>query len=210
MLPLVLFGLLCLAALMTLVLTSGRVQSTDAEVARWAAEDVPSSMTDAAQILTHLADTPVYIALAACVAVILLVAKQHRLAGFVISVAVGQWLLSSLVKHLVQRERPNLDRLVDASGYSFPSGHATAAAALFLALALVVITVRPTWHRVAVLAVGISTGVAVAATRVLVGVHWTTDVLAGLALGWSWCLICAMAFGVVPTSNVRRAQPAAE
>ncbi len=210
MLPLVVFGLLSLAALMTLVLTSGSVQSTDADIARWSAEGVPSWVTSAAEVLTHLADTPVYIAIAAAVAVLLLVAKRHRLAAFVACVAVGQWLLSNLVKHLVQRERPDLDRLVDASGYSFPSGHATAAAALFLALALVVITLRPTWHRVAVLVVGISMGVAVAATRVLVGVHWTTDVLAGLALGWSWCLICAIAFGVVPASNASREQPAAE
>ncbi len=210
MLPFVVLGLLCLAALMTLVLTSGGVQSMDAEVARWAAEEAPAPMTSAAQVLTHLADTPVYLSISAGVAVLLLVLHRRRLAGFVISVAVGQWLLSNLIKHAVQRERPDLDRLVDASGYSFPSGHATAAAALYLALALVIITVWPTANRIAVLVIGITIGMMVAATRVLVGVHWTTDVLAGLALGWTWCIVCAMAFGVVSTPSPRQAQPVAE
>ena len=68
MLPFVVLGLLCLAALMTLVLTSGGVQSMDAEVARWAAEEAPAPMTSAAQVLTHLADTPVYLSISAGVA----------------------------------------------------------------------------------------------------------------------------------------------
>ncbi|MGB2839930.1 MAG: hypothetical protein WBC76_08875, partial [Actinomycetes bacterium] len=112
MLPFVVLGLLCLAALMILVLTRGGVQSMDAQVARWAAEEAPAPMTSAAQVLTHLADTPVYLSISAGVAVLLLALHRRRLAGFVISVAVGQWLLSNLIKHAVQRERPDLDRLV--------------------------------------------------------------------------------------------------
>ncbi len=203
-------GLLVFAALTTLVQTSERVQEWDSTAARWAADDMPAWLGSAAEALTHMADTTVYIATTVVIAGLLVIVRRPRLAAFIVTVTVGQWLLSNLIKHLVQRERPDLHRLVDASGYSFPSGHATAAAALFLALALVVITVRPDWHRAAVLGVGITMGVAVALTRVLVGVHWTTDVLAGLALGWSWCLVCAMVFKLVPTSTLRQAQPAAE
>jgi undecaprenyl-diphosphatase len=42
---------------------------------------------------------------------------------------------------------------------------------------------------------GVGIAVAVASSRVLLDVHWVTDVIAGLALGWAWFAICAMAFG---------------
>ncbi len=209
MLPVVAVSLLVLATLTALVQTSERVRHWDATIARWAADDMPAWLGGAAEVLTHAADTNVYTAASLIVTGLLLVIRRFRLAAFIVTVTVGQWLLSNLLKNLVGRERPDLHRLVDAAGYSFPSGHATAAAALYLALALIVITLKPTWHRTVVLVVSLTMGVAVAATRVFVGVHWTTDVIGGLALGWSWCLICAMTFRVVPRPRLRRAPLAA-
>ena len=52
---------------------------------------------------------------------------------------------------------------------------------------------RRVWPALAGVAVGIA--VAVAVSRVLLDVHWLTDVLAGLALGWAWFAVCAIAFG---------------
>lgn len=83
------------------------------------------------------------------------------------------------------------------SGFSFPSGHATAAAATYLALALVVAAVRPNWDARIAVASGVGTAIAVAATRAMLGVHWFSDVLGGLILGWAWCLVCAWLFRVV-------------
>src|SRR5207302_9691156 len=89
----------------------------------------------------------------------------------------------------------DIRRLTGFSGASFPSGHAATAAATFASLALLVGLRRS--HRVKAALTGIAAGVAigVATTRVLLGVHWFTDVLAGLALGWAWFAICSIAFG---------------
>src|SRR6185295_17506438 len=78
---------------------------------------------------------------------------------------------------------------------SFPSGHAAAAAATFAAVALLVGRGRSRRTK-ALLAGGAAfIAVGVASTRVLLGVHWFTDVLAGLAMGWAWFALCSIAFG---------------
>jgi undecaprenyl-diphosphatase len=110
-------------------------------------------------------------------------------------VLVGQNVVANTVKDLVDRARPAIDPLAGFSGPSFPSGHSTAAAATYAACALVIGRRRtPRVHSIlAGTAVAIAT--AVAASRVLLGVHWFTDVLAGLALGWAWFALCSIAFG---------------
>jgi undecaprenyl-diphosphatase len=84
---------------------------------------------------------------------------------------------------------------MEAGGYSFPSGHTAAAAAGWSAVALILGRNRPRRVR-AVLAGGAAlVAVAVATSRALLGVHWVSDVLGGLALGWCWFLLVAVVFG---------------
>ena len=98
-------------------------------------------------------------------------------------------------KEVLDRVRPELNPIAETLGPSFPSGHTTAAAAFYAAAALVLGRgVRP--HGRALLA-GAAAGiaVAVACTRVFLDVHWLTDTIAGLFLGWAWFAACSVAFG---------------
>jgi membrane-associated phospholipid phosphatase len=93
------------------------------------------------------------------------------------------------------RDRPPVDHLVGSAGSSFPSGHAAASAACWMAIALVVgrrfpSRIRPWFAVGAVVIAGL-----VAASRALLGVHWVTDVVAGLVVGWTWFLLVAVIFG---------------
>ena len=115
--------------------------------------------------------------------------------AFVTVVIAGQFALSNLVKAAVDRARPDLLPLMGFSGASFPSGHATAAAATLLAVALLLSRGRSSRARAVYAAIAVGLAVMVAATRVLLGVHWFTDVLAGLLLGWGWFALCSIAFG---------------
>jgi undecaprenyl-diphosphatase len=96
---------------------------------------------------------------------------------------------------LVERARPDISRLTGFAGTSFPSGHSTAAAATLAAIALISTRNRSRRAKIAGASIAVGVAVAVGATRVFLGVHWFTDVLAGLLLGWGWFAICSIAFG---------------
>jgi undecaprenyl-diphosphatase len=121
--------------------------------------------------------------------------RNHHFALFMAAIVVGQALLNSGLKLLVGRERPDVLQLAPFSGTSFPSGHSAAAAATYMAAAFVIAIGLRRTQRLLVVAMASFVAAAVGATRALLGVHWLTDVLAGLAVGLAWFVVCAVAFG---------------
>jgi undecaprenyl-diphosphatase len=130
------------------------------------------------------------------VAVVDFIRRRNReVFWFMAAVGLGEILLNNLIKIIVRRDRPEVLQLMDADGFSFPSGHTAAAAACWSAVALVLGRDRPRAVR-AVLAGGAALiAIVVATSRALLGVHWVSDVVAGLALGWGWFLLVAVVFG---------------
>jgi membrane-associated phospholipid phosphatase len=132
---------------------------------------------------------------------VLLVAVEWRrirsaaLVAFVVLALGGQFAIAEAVKALVGRDRPDVLHLTGFSGSSFPSGHAAAAAAMFMSAAFLLGRRRTAQTKAVLVAIAVALASAVAATRVLLGVHWFTDVLAGLLLGWAWFACCSIAFG---------------
>ena len=103
--------------------------------------------------------------------------------------------MTNTVKQIVARARPAIDPVAATLGPSFPSGHSSTAAAFFAALALLAGRRRTARTRAALVGVAVGIAVAVACSRVMLDLHWTSDVIAGLALGWGWFAACAIAFG---------------
>ena len=186
-----LFGLLFL-----FVRTRTGAAGLDLASARWAARHAGATSTSVLRVLTYLGSSAVVLPLV----VVLGIAEHRRLASraipaFLLLVEAGQLLLANVVKVLVGRARPDLDQLTRATGLSFPSGHTTNAAATFAALALLLGRGRTTTARAALAGAAAGLTALVASTRVLLGVHWLTDVLAGAALGWGWAALCSIAYG---------------
>jgi len=149
---------------------------------------------------------PVVIFLAsAALMVALLRVGRRRSALLVLLSALGAYALSTLGKLVVGRARPSFDEAVaTAQGNSFPSGHATGSAAFYAVLAVVLLPVlRNRWRRL-VVAAAVAIPLLVALTRVLLGVHYLSDVTAGLLLGWGWTVSCTAVFAVWRTEEGRR------
>ncbi|MET0326710.1 MAG: phosphatase PAP2 family protein, partial [Ilumatobacteraceae bacterium] len=121
--------------------------------------------------------------------------RNAEVFAFVVAVGLGVVVLNNILKLIVDRDRPDVLQLVGAAGSSFPSGHSATAAATWSAVALILGQGQPRRTR-ALLAAGAAViAVAVAISRTLLGVHWVTDVVAGLFVGWGWFLLVAIAFG---------------
>lgn len=121
--------------------------------------------------------------------------RLPRLATYVAVTALLSSLLNSAMKELVHRARPVLpDPVSQAHGLSFPSGHAQAAIVGYGILILVFLpALRGVWRRVAVVA-AVLIVFSIGFSRVALGVHYASDVLAGYVLGAAWLAVMTAAF----------------
>jgi undecaprenyl-diphosphatase len=104
-------------------------------------------------------------------------------------IAAGSALLPIVVKLIVARPRPTLEQLSTLNSLSFPSEHTTQAAAIYLTIAILLSKGLDARWRQLLVGLAIVIGLAVAWSRVYLGVHYPTDVAAGLLLGWGWALL---------------------
>ena len=168
----------------------------DQSVAEWGPDHATTAAAGFMRAATNLGDT--WLVVAALATVGLIDWRRRRNATslwFLLTVGLGITLVNNGLKLLIMRERPPVDHLVGSAGSSFPSGHEAASAACWMAVALVAgrwfpRRVRPWLAVVAVVIAGL-----VAASRTLLGVHWVTDVVAGLVVGWTWFLLVAVIYG---------------
>lgn len=143
--------------------------------------------------LTHLGDPWLVTALSLAAAVGCWLAGRRVDAVYLLAVRAGAVVLGIGMKEAMARARPDLAQPVaHAGGYSFPSGHAFGAAATYLSLALVASRARPAVAPLAV-TTAILVALVVGTTRVMLGVHFPSDVAAGLVLGWAIALLARSA-----------------
>jgi membrane-associated phospholipid phosphatase len=185
-----------LGVLLALIDRSEWMREIDDAVAEWGSDHATTQAVDVIRVVTNLGTTWVVLLVLLVVATADFVRRRNKeVFLFVAAVGVGELILNNLVKVLIQRDRPDVLHVMTAHGYSFPSGHTAAAAAGWSAVALVLGRGRSPRVR-AVLAGGAALiAVIVATSRALLGVHWVSDVLGGLALGWGWFLLVAVIFG---------------
>jgi undecaprenyl-diphosphatase len=118
--------------------------------------------------------------------------SMHRAAVYVAVASFGALLISSGLKQLFDRPRPDLvPHGAHVYTSSFPSGHSTMAAAAYLTLGLLASQfVSRRRLKVLFISVAMFVTAAVGVSRVYLGVHWPSDVLAGWAIGLAWALLC--------------------
>lgn len=152
----------------------------------------PSWMEEAGRDFTALGSMVVLSLLTLTICGFLLLDGKKRVALLVLAAVAGGILGSHLLKSVFQRPRPDVvpHRAVVSSA-SFPSGHSMQAAATYLTLGVLLARVQKRRRlKVYILALAAFLTFLVGLSRVYLGVHWPTDVLAGWTAGGAWAVLC--------------------
>jgi undecaprenyl-diphosphatase len=182
-------------ALVAWAVQTGRTAGFDrAGLLLWRGADMlpagPPFLTGMARALTGLGDTVPRNLLAVAATAALLLLHRVREAIWLIATVITGSAVNAVAKHMFDRMRPNLvPRMTHADGLSFPSGHSFNGAAVYIAMALAFAclidsrTAQRTW-----LAGAMFLSMAIAWSRVWLGVHWPSDAIAGWLGGAGWAL----------------------
>lgn len=165
-----------------------RVQHVDATVYAWFAQN-RTSADNVFFIAVTEAGGPAGMAIVTASAIAwLLRQKRFRWSIYLGLTTAGGAALNIFLKRYFMRPRPDLTvAVMQAHGYSFPSGHAMGSTVVLIALAYLAVRSQHHWHRkAAALAVCGTAMLAIAVSRLYLGVHWTSDVIAGIIAGLLW------------------------
>jgi membrane-associated phospholipid phosphatase len=186
-----------LGALAYLERTNGHLNRLDRSVAGWGFHHSSALSRHGLRLVTQLGAFTTIVVLALVVAVFeTFRTRSAWILPFLVAVLGGEEVLTIAIKDLANRARPSFDPAAVAGlGPSFPSGHSATAAAFYAGAALLLSRRRGDAARAALSGLAVGIAVAVAASRVLLDLHWLSDVIAGLLLGWAWFGACAIAFG---------------
>lgn len=150
--------------------------------------EVESALRD----VTALGSLAVLAFLTLAVVLYFVLDRRPRMGLFVLLAVAGGAAVTFALKFLYNRPRPSLVAPEALPGDpSFPSGHAAVSAVVYLTLGLLLARTLPKRSlKVYVVVLAVLLALAVGTSRVYLGVHWPTDVLAGWALGGTWTLLC--------------------
>jgi undecaprenyl-diphosphatase len=175
--------------------TVGAALRVDTDVSEWVAADMPTWAEWLARPFSWPGGWIGLTLIAAVFAGEFVRRARRSTAVLALTCLAGSQLLNFALKEAFGRERPQAGSAVSLPpSPSFPSGHATTASAFFGLLTLLAIAaVPPGRPRRLVGSAGVVVVLAIAASRVVLNVHYVSDVLAGLALGCAWLAVCLLA-----------------
>lgn len=148
---------------------------------------ISENVTPIAKGITQLGGAVFLIILAT----VLLITIRNKKIGLLIWINLGiSTLLNQILKHIVQRPRPTEFRIIDETGYSFPSGHSMVSAAFYgFLIYLIYKNVKNKYLKCVLITILSLLIVLIGTSRIYLGVHYTSDVLAGFLISISYLII---------------------
>lgn len=186
--------------------TSGRTQAFDDAVLRWIGEHRPLKLEPVMLEITFLGTGTVVLAVVAVSAMFLWLTRHQYSAALLLISTVGAILLNNLLKVGFDRPRPRVFEWgSQALSSSFPSGHAMSAAVVYGTVAYLAARLQKRHlHRVLTLVAAFLLIVLIAITRLYLGVHYPSDVLAGIIIGLAWASFCMATLEAIQVYARRR------
>ena len=194
MLPLLVLvaAVLAFGAIAANVVVSGRLTALDVDLAGWLHRHATTELTAFMRIVSDLNSTFAVASYAAAVALYQAARRHWRRVATLVACVGGVLALNVLLKTAFQRARPVFDDpLLTLATYSFPSGHVAGSTVLYGLFVVWVFGHTPQWHwRVLAIGGAFLVVVLVALSRMVLGVHYLSDVVAAFAEGIGWLVLC--------------------
>jgi undecaprenyl-diphosphatase len=191
----------------------GQTQQFDTAILRWMGS-IGAPWLDAAALEVTALGARVVVYMVVLVASVFMWQSRHHYSAALLWVSViGSGLINSVLKLTFNRPRPDVFpwRTQHVGLASFPSGHAMTSIVVYGTLAFLVARLAPTrWLRRLVWIVAILVIVLVGLSRLYLGVHYPSDVLAGFVIGAAWAIICALGIEAVRYFRTRRPEVVVE
>lgn len=187
--------LICLFILWTFLMIKGHLKSIDTKVYNKIV--FKEAKTLFLKIITSLASTRFFVILS----ILILLILRNKLAIFLVIFLAGNGIVNEILKRIFKRERPNIKRLVKEKGYSYPSGH-TMSATCFYGL-LIILTMTSSlllYIKLAVVLLLVMMIIVIAFSRIYLGVHYFSDVIAGMLGGIIYTSFCVQFMSYVLSS----------
>ena len=175
---------------------SPRLREIDTRVHAWARFTHTDGSTAFFVLMATVGGPLFYSIVVACTVAYLSFIKRFRWAIYLAFTTGVGGLLNLALKGFFERARPELaEALRQAHGYSFPSGHAMGSTVVLGALSYLALRTLPRWRwRAAALALACTLILAISASRIYLGVHWISDVGAGICAGLIWVVTATVAY----------------
>jgi membrane-associated phospholipid phosphatase len=194
------------------IVTGGPIVSVDGAVALWLHTHATGFATEVQSAVTQLGGASVLLAVTLVAVVALLVRRRMAHAALMGAALAGGEGLNMALKAAFERPRPSFsDPIATAAGFSFPSGHAMVALTVYGALAFVIAAgTRSRRARAFVYAAAAVLVLAIGFSRIYLGVHYLSDVLAAYGAGLAWLMLCGLTLlgASRPSTRRSRVQPA--
>lgn len=189
------------------LMTAGAIQRFDDAVLLWMNDHANESLDVVALEITALGSAATVWMVVMVGSVFLWVTRHRYSAALLWVAALGSGIVNSALKHSFDRPRPQLfDWRTDYAGLSsFPSGHAMTAMVVYATLAYLVIRLEPSRRlRRVTLGIAALAILLIGATRLYLGVHYPSDVIAGYLVGLVWATACALGIEAVKYFRYRK------
>jgi membrane-associated phospholipid phosphatase len=187
--------------------SSGRTQAFDESVLRWVAQHRSPSLEPIMMEITFLGTGTVVMAIVVVSGLFLWLSNHKYSAALLMICTLGGILLNTLLKVGYSRPRPQLfDWVMPALSWSFPSGHAMSAAAVYGTVAYLAARLQKRHlHRVITMLCAVVLIALIAITRLYLGVHYPSDLIAGVIIGLAWAAFCMATLEAIRIYARRRA-----
>lgn len=161
---------------------------------------ISDSLTVVMKIITEVGYIYVIFPIMLVMLAYLIFKKKHYWEALMLAASLGGGdVIKVTIKKILQRERPIFNPLVEESGFSFPSGHSMAAMTFYGMLAYILWLQLPKgsiWRKVIVIVTPLVIFV-VGISRIYLGVHYPSDIIAGYTVGGAWLITCMLALNAI-------------